>query len=94
MSSLAVPCFSRIWSSFLSVSGVSLVMVLTPKRCIFSLRQCRAMRGRIVQPFLRWRPVIAGFPVGAIRKSFFQIVRADAPIEGNEGTGSALARLL
>ena len=28
MSSLAVPCFARIWSSCLSVSGVSLVMVL------------------------------------------------------------------
>jgi hypothetical protein len=27
MSSLAVPCFSRIWSSRLSVSGVSLVML-------------------------------------------------------------------
>jgi hypothetical protein len=26
MSSLAVPCFARIWRNFLSVSGVSLVM--------------------------------------------------------------------
>src|SRR4030095_12229572 len=37
MSSLAVPCFSRIWISCLVFSGVYLVMVLTPKiACGFS----------------------------------------------------------